>query len=663
MKKSSSKKWLQARIALILIFFTLLFGVIIGRAYQLQIIDREMLTNLMVQQYLKYVDIPAKRGTIYDRKKEELALSIEVDSLYARPGKIHDKKGLAKKLSPILQVGYRFVLDKLTSDRPFVWLMRRISPAQSQKIEDLQLEGIGFIEESKRFYPNKELASHVVGFAGIDSKGLEGLELAYDEYLRGKPGTILVERDALGRNIYQHNIKQIHATKGHNLQLTIDNTVQYFVEKALDDGVTKSKAQAGIAIVMVPQTGEILALAVRPTFNPNNFWDFTPSHLRNRAVTDAYEPGSTFKVFLASSVLEEGIAKPHDIFFCENGSYPLDGRVIHDVHEYAWLSFKNIIKHSSNIGACKIAENLGREKFYSYIRKFGFGSKTGIELPGETSGLLKLPYRWSRVDLGNISFGQGLSISPIQLITAFSAIANDGVMMKPHLVKAIVNDQGKIIEAFHPEEREKIVSQRTARQVTSMLETVVEKGGTGENASIKGFSIAGKTGTAQKVDRNTKQYSQHKVSSSFMGFLPADDPQLALLIIVDEPRGVTYGGVVAAPIFKEAAHHILRYLNITPKKGSMTMVKSTTPRPTPNDRAVINPAHFKQATLTSKKNTTVPTIPDFSGLSMRDVFTQAKQLDLNVEFSGSGTAIAQDPPPGDPIDYGRKCWIRFQPIS
>ncbi len=501
MKKSSSKKWLQARIALILIFFTLLFGVIIGRAYQLQVIDRDKLTGLIEQQYLKYVTIPPKRGTIYDRKNEELALSIEVDSLYARPGKIRDKEGLAKKLSPILQVGYRFVLDKLTSDRPFVWLMRRISPAQSQKIEDLKLEGIGFIEESKRFYPNKELASHVLGFAGIDTKGLEGLELAYDSYLRGEPGTVLVERDALGRNIYQHNIKQVNATKGHNLQLTIDTTVQYFVEKALDDGVTKSKAQAGIAIVMVPQTGEILALAVRPTFNPNNFWDFTPSHWRNRAVTDAYEPGSTFKVFLAASVLEEGIAKPHDIFYCENGSYPLANRVIHDVHPYAWLTLTNVIKHSSNIGACKIAENLGREKFYSYIRKFGFGSKTGIELPGETSGLLTLPYRWSRVDLGNISFGQGLSISPIQLITAFSAIANDGVMMKPHLVKAIVNDQGEIIKEFPPEERENVVSQRTARQVTSILETVVEKGGTGENASIQGFSIAGKTGTAQKVDR------------------------------------------------------------------------------------------------------------------------------------------------------------------
>ena len=663
MKKSSSKKWLQARIALILIFFTLLFGIVIGRAYQLQIIDRDRLTGIIEQQYLKYVTIPPQRGTIYDRKKEVLALSLAVPSLYARPGKIPDKKEIAETLSPILEVSYRFLLEKLTSDRPFVWLMRQISPDKAKKIEDLKLDGIGFVQESRRFYPNKELASHVLGFAGVDAEGLEGLERTYNSYLSGKPGTILVERDAHGRNIYTPAIKQVCATKGHNLQLTIDSTVQYFVEKALDDGVTKSKAQGGIAIVMDPHTGEILALAVRPTFNPNNFWDFTPSHWRNRSVTDAYEPGSTFKIFLVSAVLEEEISKPQDIFYCENGRYPLGNRIIRDVHSYGWLSLTEVIKHSSNIGACKIAENLGREKFYSYIRKFGFGSKTGIELPGETGGLLALPYRWSRIDLGNIAFGQGVATSPLQLITAFSAIANDGVMMKPHLVKAIVNDRDEIIEAFPPEARETVISPGTARQVTSILKTVVEKGGTGENASIEGFSIAGKTGTAQKVDPHTRQYSRQKVTSSFMGFLPADDPQLAMLVIVDEPHGISYGGVVAAPIFKEAAHQILRYLHITPWKGSTTMVKETAPRAIPGNTAAINTQHFKKAALTLQNQSDVPTIPDFSGLSMRDVLTLAEQLDLSIEISGSGKAIAQDPPPGDPIDYGRKCWIRFQPLS
>jgi len=574
MKRHSPKRWLTFRIYTILSVFILLLLIIIFRAFQLQITEKDKLTQLVEKQYLKYVKLSPKRGIIYDRKKRELAISIEVDSVYARPGEVKNKKGVAKKLSPILQISYRNLKSNLESDRPFVWLKRRVSPSKARKIGNLNLEGVGFIKESKRFYPNKELASHCLGFAGIDLKGLEGIELNYDSYLKGKPGYLLVERDALGRNIYTQNIKQVDATKGYNLQLTIDKTIQHFVEKALEEGMKKSKAKAGVTIVMSPKTGEILALAVRPTFNPNNFWDYSPPQWRNRAVTDAFEPGSTFKTFLISSALEERIFKPQDIFYCENGSYPFGGKVIHDVHKYGWLTLSKIIKHSSNIGACKIAENLGRETFYSYIRKFGFGSKTGIDLPGETSGLLALPYRWSRMHLGTISFGQGISISPLQLITAFSAIANDGVLMKPHLVKTIFDDRGKIIKEFHPESRGEIITQRTANQVTSILETVVEEGGTGENACIPGFRIAGKTGTAQKVDQQTRQYSKSKETGSFMGFLPADDPKLAMIVIIDEPQGISYGGTVAAPVFKEAASHIIRYLNIPPNKGHTTIAKN-----------------------------------------------------------------------------------------
>jgi cell division protein FtsI (penicillin-binding protein 3) len=657
MKRAPSKKWLQVRIALICCFFILVFGAIIIRAYQLQVIEQDKLTERIKDQYLKYVKLLPKRGTIYDRNKKVLARSLEVDSVYAHPGKIQDKQGIAKKLSPILQVSYKYLIDKLTSDRPFVWLMRKISPAQAQKIEKLKLKGVGFIQESKRFYPNKELAGHCLGFVGTDLKGLEGIELAYDSYLNGQEGYILVERDAHGRNIHTQDIKQVNATKGYNLQLTIDNTIQYFVEKVLDEGVTQKKAQAGIAIVMVPQTGEILALAVRPTFNPNNFLQYTPSQWRNRAVTDAYEPGSTFKTFLVSSALEEGISEPHDIFFCENGSYPLGDSVIHDVHEYGWLSLTRIIKHSSNIGACKVAENLGKEKFYSYIRKFGFGDKTGIDLPGETSGLLPMPYRWSSVDLGAISFGQGISISPLQLITAFSAIANNGLMMKPHLVKAIFNDQGGIIKKIDPEERGRIISHTTSRQVTSMLETVVEEGGTGVNASITGFSIAGKTGTAQKVDGTTNQYSDHKVASSFIGFLPADDPKLSILIIIDEPQGISYGGTVAAPIFKKAAHQIIDYLHITPPKMAKThTAPSTTVRNTVDTTDL-----FKR--VSAHTPASVPRIPDFSGLSMREVKDLAEKHNLSVKLIGSGVACEQHPSPGVPIEHGGSCQITFQPLS
>jgi cell division protein FtsI (penicillin-binding protein 3) len=661
MKRSFSKKWLSLRITMVLCVFTLLFFVIILRAFQLQVIEKDSLTKLLKKQYIKYVKFSPKRGTIYDRKKKELAISIEVDSVYARPGDIKNKQETAKKLSSILKVSYRSVKKKLASDNPFVWLERKISPSQVKEIKALNLEGIDFIEESKRFYPNKELASHCLGFAGLDSKGLEGIELEYDDYLKGSPGYLLVERDARGRDIYTQNIKKVTATKGHNVQLTIDKTIQYFVEKALDKGVKKHKAKAGIAIVMVPQTGEILSLAVRPTFNPNNFWDYSPPQWRNRAVTDVFEPGSTFKAFLVSSALEEKAFRPQDIFYCENGSYPLEDRVIHDVHKFGWLTLTKIIKFSSNIGACKIAENLGKETFYRYIRKFGFGSKTGIDLPGETSGLLTLPYKWSKVHLGTISFGQGLSISPIQLLTAFSSIANRGIMMKPYLVKSIFDDQGKIIKEFHPESRGRIIAQHSARQATSILKTVVEKGGTGENASIPGFEIAGKTGTAQKVDPRTKSYSDHKMTGSFIGFLPANDPKIAILIIVDEPAGIPYGGTVAAPIFKEAAGNIIRYLNISPNNKRMTIAKHRPDTRSYQEKATIKPAHFKQISL--NQHNILNTMPDFSGLSMRNALKMAGELDLIIEISGSGKATGQHPPPGNPIEYDQRCWVRFQPLS
>lgn len=637
-----------------------MFSTIILRAFQLQITERDKLTQLIEKQYLKYVKLPPKRGTIYDRKKRELAVSVEVDSVYARPGKIKNKKEIAKKLSPILNVSYRSLKRKLVSDRPFVWLKRRISPLQSTQVKNLNLEGIGYIEESKRFYPNRELASHCLGFAGIDLKGLEGIELEYDSYLKGTPGYLLVERDALGRNIYTKNIKQVSATKGYNLQLTIDKTIQYLVEKALEEGVKKHKAKAGIAIVMVPQTGEILALAVRPTFNPNNFWDYSPSQWRNRAVTDVFEPGSTFKIFLIASALEEGIFQPQDIFYCENGSYPLEDRVIHDAHKYGWLTLTKIIKYSSNIGACKIAENLGKKPFYRYIRKFGFGSKTDIDLPGESNGLLTLPYKWSRIHLGTISFGQGISISPIQLITAFSAIANQGMLMKPYLVKAIFNNKGEIIKEFHPESRERTITQHTSKQVVSILKTVVAKGGTGENAFIPGFEIAGKTGTAQKVDPEIKNYSNSKMISSFIGFLPADNPKLTILIIIDEPQGIPYGGTVAAPIFKEAASQIIRYLNIPPNQGGIIMVKYHPYTNLYQEKGAINHNYLKKISLSEQH--VLQSMPDFSGLSMRDALKKAEELDLNIEISGSGKAISQYPPPDNPIEYNRRCWVKFQPL-
>lgn len=661
MKTRSSQRFLKMRINLIMFFFIGVFSIIMLRSYQLQIIDKEHCIRLLEKQYFKYVTLPPKRGTIYDREKRELAVSLDVGSLYVRPSEVKDARAMAKKLAPILKGSYQFVLGKITSDRPFVWLMRRISPSQVQEIESLNLEGIGFIEESRRFYPNKELASNCLGFTGIDPKGLEGLELRYDSYLNGKPGSIQVSRDAKGRSIYSNNIRQEDATKGYNLQLTIDQTIQHVTEKALEEGIKKSRAKAGTAIVMVPRTGEILALAVRPTYNPNSFGDYQPHQWRNRAVTDAFEPGSTFKAFLASSALEEKTTRPQDVYFCENGAYRFGGRTIHDVHKYGTLTMTEVIKFSSNIGACKIAQTLGDKKFYSYIRKFGFGSKTGIDLPGENSGTLAPPDQWSRIALGTIAFGQGVSISPIQLITALSAIANDGEMMKPHMVKTIFNDKGEIIKEIQPERMDRVISPETARQVASMLKSAVEEGGTGTQAFIDGYSVAGKTGTAQKVEKETRRYSDHKMTSSFMGFFPAERPQVALLVVIDEPEGVKYGGVVAAPVFREIANTLISYLNIAPVTGRIALAKNPAPAAPAGNPMFINPVSYREVSLGS--TVMGDTIPDFSRLSMRDVLARAEECNIAVELSGSGMAIAQSPPPGSPIKNERKCRIRFQPVS
>jgi cell division protein FtsI (penicillin-binding protein 3) len=659
MKARSSQRFLKLRINLIMFFFIGIFSIIMLRSYQLQIIEKERCIALLHKQYRKYVTLPPKRGTIYDREKRELAVSLDVDSVYVRPSEVRDAKAMAQQLSPILKSSGQFLLGKITSDRPFVWLMRRITPAQAQEIQSLHLEGIGFSEESRRFYPNKELASNCLGFTGVDPKGLEGIERSYDSYLNGKPGSILLYRDAKGRSIYSTSIMQEDATKGYNLQLTIDQTIQHVTEKALEEGIKKSRAKAGTAIVMAPHTGEILAMAVRPTYNPNSFGDYQPHQRRNRAVTDAFEPGSTFKAFLASSALEEKTTRPQDVFFCENGSYPFGGRIIHDVHKYGPLTMAEVIKYSSNIGACKIAQTLGDRKFYSYIKKFGFGSKTGIDLPGENSGLLAPPDQWSRISLGTIAFGQGLSISPIQLITALSAIANDGMMMKPHLVKTIFDDQETIIKEIRPESLGRVVSADTARQVASILKSVVEEGGTGTQAFIDGYSVAGKTGTAQKVDRETRRYSDHKMASSFMGFFPAEKPQVAILVVIDEPEGVKYGGVVAAPVFKEIAQTLISYLNIAPVTGRLALAKNPSPAASTGNQTFINPVSYQEVSLSG--SVMGDTIPDFTGMSMKTALALADKCAITVELSGSGMAIDQSPPPGGSINTKRKCWIRFQP--
>jgi cell division protein FtsI (penicillin-binding protein 3) len=655
--KALSRKWIRVRIRCTLSVFLLFFGVALWRAYDLQIVNGKRLKSLGERQAQGELSLLPVRGDIYSRNQEPLALTIDVDSVYAHPQKIGHKKELAREVAPVLGLGSRALLKQLEAGNRFVWLKRHVTPHEKKRLLNLDLSAVHFTKENKRFYPNREIAAHVVGFAGLDCQGLEGIELHYDAALAGTPGFPAGQRDGRGRLIPLSGVEWLRSTKGHSLILTIDEAIQYHVEEGLRKTVMAWKAKGGQAIVMVPRTGEVLALAAYPTFNPNEFGKYDPSAMRNRAITDCFEPGSTFKAFVAAAALEEGVATPGDLIFCENGSYQYGGKVIRDdVHEYGWLTFKQVIQYSSNIGASKIGQTLGKDSLYKYIRKFGFGERTGIDFPGEAQGLVRLPYGWSKIDGAAICFGQGVLVSPIQLAAAFSAIANGGLLMKPHLVKRIVNDDGAVIREFQPEVRRQVLSKSTAATVTSILQEVTQEGGTGVEARLSGFSVAGKTGTAQKVDPFTGRYSSKHSVASFVGFLPAENPQLTILAIIDEPRGISYGGVVAAPLFRQIASQCVHSLGISPEarlKAELPKAESVqvASRPSARERAV--PSQTDGADR----------MPDLSGLSIRQVIKEIQDLNLNLHISGSGRVRGQTPLPGTPLDEGDRCSVELSASS
>lgn len=564
--KKPKEKWIRFRITTILVFFCLLAFIVAGRAFQLQVLKRDQLCKLAERQYKNKIPLVPKRGTIYSKGYEELAVTVEVDSVYAEPDGIEDPKLAAKRLAPILSVSRKELEDHFSSSKSFVWLARKVSPSLIERVKSLDIQGIGFVKENRRFYPNAELASHVVGFSGIDGSGLGGIELAQDAQIKGKVEFVRAERDALGKRTLPKDLGFEDYLTGNSIVLTIDKTIQYTAEKELANAVKKSGAKGGTAIVMDPKTGEVLAMANYPQFNPNDLSSYPQAALKNKAIVDTYEPGSTFKVFLLAAALEEGVVKPGDKFFCENGSMEIAGKVIHDTHKHETLTVREIMKVSSNIGAAKIAAILGKERYHDYLTSFGFGSPTGIELKGEGRGILRSMNTWSKLELANVSFGQGVSVTPLQLTTAFSAIANGGYLMKPYLVKDILDKDGKVIKRNQPQIVKKIISGETASKVTEMLRDAVAEGGTGTAAALAGYDVAGKTGTAQKVSGG-RGYAGNKHVASFIGFVPAQSPELVVLVAIDEPEGVQYGGVVAAPAFKAIAETSLRYLNTPNRNG------------------------------------------------------------------------------------------------
>ncbi len=540
------------------------FGIILLRLFDLMIINHERLKARAEQQYYKKERKEVARGLILDRRGRELALNLNAESIYLRPAEIESPERYSEELARVLKKDPEAILAKISSGKRFLWLERALPSEVVEPIKRMNLKGIGFVEEPKRFYPKGFRAAHVLGFVNIDQKGLEGIELAYDSQLRTAVTRVSLLRDANGRPLSEG----IEGAKGNNVVLTIDEGLQYISEKALDDAIKRWQAGWGVIIMMEPYSGEILSMAVRPGYDPNNFKDFPASARRNRAITDTYEPGSTFKLITAAGALEEGIVIPDTKIDCQNGKIKIGKKIIEDIRPNGILTFREVIERSSNVGIIKVAMRLGPEKIYHYARLFGFGSKTGIDIPGEASGYLRPPERWSKQSMGAIPLGYEVAATPLQVLRAYAAIANGGFLVTPHLVSMITAPDGSPIYKmrYNPQ---RILSERTAFILKEILTGTVSREGTAQLAGVDGNTVAGKTGTTRLFDPERKTYSRERYVSSFVGFVPASDPRIVAIVVIGEPKGGYYGGTVAAPVFRELAEATLAYLRIPREDGNL----------------------------------------------------------------------------------------------
>ena len=693
-----SGKWLKFRLRLVCLAFLLIFAAVMHESFDLAVTKRDYLMGKAKNELERHLSLGSVRGEIFDANGEKLAASLAVASLFSDNSRLKDKDETARLLSEILGLKLEDLQEKLSRKSQFVWLKRQLTAREADAVEALNLPGLGFQKEYRRAYPNGHLASHFLGFAGIDDKGLDGLELALDDQLKARPSNVKAKRDNLGRIMVDDIEGELEQSRGGSVVLTIDRRIQYITEKALARAVRTYRAKSGMALVMRPKTGAVVAAAVLPTFDPNNYQEVNSvADRRNRILTDPFEPGSTFKVFVVAAALEEGIIEPTSIINCENGAFRVSNHTVKDTHSYGDLSVSQIIKHSSNIGSLKIGGLLGNDLLYNYLTRFSFGEKTGLaHLPGEATGVLRRPKDWHQLDAANIAFGQGVSVTTLQMVMAMSSLANDGVLMKPYIVDRVLDDEGRVIEQYEPQILRQVISPLTARQVTAMLRMAVQKGGTATRAEVEGYPVAGKTGTAQKVGKGDKTYTAGKYVASFLGFAPYHDPQLCVMVVLDEPQNGYYGGTVATPAFKEIMENSLPLLDLPPTEGKGDPVwpllqrnSSGAPglvaggQPTnfikvplkKGDRAKRRPilaayqeekidrAPSSEARLAdlSVGLTVVPgEMPNLTGLTMRQVIEVMSEYEMDLEFQGSGLAIGQSPRPKAAVAAGDVGSIVFE---
>jgi cell division protein FtsI/penicillin-binding protein 2 len=666
-----------------------------GRLAYLQLIRHgEYMTRAQRQQQ-RIIEISPKRGAIYDRNMRPLAMSVQVDSAFAVPSEVADIPLAARLLSGVLGIPRETLEDRLGSSGSFAWVQRKLPPEQAEAIAALNLKGIYLQKENQRFYPKRDLAAHVLGFVDPDEKGLGGIESELDEQIRGKSERALVMADAR-----QHRfdgglmVGDAERDLGASVVLTLDEKIQYIAERELAAAIEKTHASAGTVIVMNPNTGEILALANWPKFNPNTAATAPAESRMNRAVSAIYEPGSTFKLITLAAAFDQGVTQPDEVFDCENGSTVLFGHRIHDHKPFGMLTVSDILAKSSDVGAIKVAERLGAPQFYEYIHGFGFGSPTGVDMPGESRGLLHRLEHWTPISIGAVAMGQEVGVTPIQLITAVAAIANGGTLYRPHVVAELRRGE-EVLPAeglLAPVEPRNVIHPETAATLRRLMEGVVLKGGTGTLARLDGWTSAGKTGSAQKIDPLTGRYSPTQLIASFTGFAPINDPAVVILVSLDSPIGPHEGGMVAAPVFKRVAEQVLTYLGVpqdvpvsaklvqtrfkeeTEVEGSSLEDFTAADFSAPPDAELPGAASSAPAVAVggSDKAQESPTavtlsvdeggditVPDFSGKTMREVTDECLRLGLNPVLVGTSLATGQTPAAGAKLKHGAKVTVEF----
>jgi cell division protein FtsI (penicillin-binding protein 3) len=649
----SRERMTRLRVMLLALSVTLWGLVVTVRLVHLQVFERAAYEKQRARQSERTINLDPRRGAILDRQGRPLAVSVDAESIYAVPQDVTSPARTAAALARALGLdaaARKELAAQLQKNRAFIWVRRKVDPQTARAVRDLQLDGIGFLTENRRYYPKRELASQVLGYVGVDNTGMSGVEYAYENVIRGRAAKVVVHTDARRRPV---GYTEKPSTDGMNVVLTLDESIQYVAERELDRAMIETQSASGVVVVVEPWTGEILAMANRPTFNPNRFASYPSGRWKNRAVADAYEPGSMFKIVTAAAGIQEKVVDPDEILDCGQGVIEIAGTRINDHAVFDKLSFRDAVVKSSDIGMIRVAQRVGRENFNRYMHEFGFGAATGVDLPGESAGLLRPPSKWSAISLASLSFGQEVGVTALQMAMATAAVANGGYLMKPLVVRRVEDGQGRVVKATKPLAVRKVLETGTVFTLTEILKDVV-RSGTGKHAALPGYVVAGKTGTAQKVDASGR-YSMVDHVASFAGFVPAVHPALVILVSLDSPRGArNQGGDVAAPVFARVAEEALRHLAVPPDDPDRVL-RVMTYRPDTIVPAAYRPSPPVSLRVGGPEPDDPGRMPDLHGQSAREAAIAAARRGLVVVLKGSGRVAAQSPEPGTEIEAGVTC--------